>query len=358
LLSECYNQLPPVLAREPDFLCDNAPEKWGKVFWGKKCLSPSELGELADRTAVIITVRKYEEIYQQLRHIGIKDIFLSLFDSGYYFVQEIQRLEDLQPEAARKESLIPHLDGKWALVTGASRGVGRQIATAMAQLGSNIIAHSRCVSHVQDLIETCSAYGVKLIPVEAELSNLDEVEAMLSHLENLDLQVDILFNNAAISPPSPSGFWSISGEIYRDCFTVNTIAPARMCQRLIPPMVDRGYGRVINLNTNIQKRPGEMAYACSKAALDKFVHDLAPSLQDTGVMLTLVDPGWVRTDAGGPDALYEVESVIPGVLLGALLDDDINGCRFSAQDYSGLSTEEAILRAKQHLRRDDSIRWI
>ena len=89
-----------------------------------------------------------------------------------------------------------------------------------------------------------------------------------------------------------------------------------------------------------------MAYACSKAALDKFVHDLAPSLQNTGVMITLVDPGWLRTDMTGFDGPHAVESVIPGALLGALLEGDINGRWFGAQDYAGLSIEAAIHKAE------------
>ena len=105
---------------------------------------------------------------------------------------------------------------------------------------------------------------------------------------------------------------------YLKHYAVNTVAPIRICYRLIPPMIKRGFGRVINISSTIQKRPGEMAYACSKAALSKFVHDMAPGLEGTGVMMSLVCPGYVRSDMGGPNAPHRVESVIPGALLGAL----------------------------------------
>jgi NAD(P)-dependent dehydrogenase (short-subunit alcohol dehydrogenase family) len=111
-------------------------------------------------------------------------------------------------------------------------------------------------------------------------------------------------------------------------------------------MTRRGFGRVVNISSTIQRRPGEMAYACSKAALSKFVHDLAPSLQGTGVMMSLVCPGYVRSDMGGVNAPYAVESVIPGALLGALLDGDINGRWFIAQDYAGLDLPAAIQKSK------------
>jgi NAD(P)-dependent dehydrogenase (short-subunit alcohol dehydrogenase family) len=357
LLNECYEQLVSFLGREPDLVCDNAPEKWGTEFRGAKCVSPRELGEFGKGTAVVIAVRKHEDIYRQLRGIGIEDIFIACFDSGYYNLNAVRKLEDDPLAASDEGPSAMHLQGMWTLVTGASRGVGRQIAMAMAGLGSNIIAHSRSVSHVRELREICSSCGVQIVPIAAELSNPAELDAMLVQLDQLTPRVDIVFNNAAIAPYSPSGFWGISSDVFRDCYTVNAIAPIRICQHLLPGMIRRGFGRVININTYIQKWPGEIAYSTSKAALDKFVHDFAPELHGTGVMMTLADPGWVRTDAGGPNATYAVETVIPGILLGAALDGDINGCRFSAQEYAGLSIEEACKRAKSRRMRY-ARRWV
>jgi short-subunit dehydrogenase len=113
-------------------------------------------------------------------------------------------------------------------------------------------------------------------------------------------------------------------------------------------MVRRGFGRVVNVSSTIQKRPAEMAYACSKAALSKFVHDMSPSLKGTGVVISLLCPGYVRSDMGGPDAPHPVESVIPGALLGALVDESGAGRWFMAQDYAGLDLETAVERAKYY----------
>lgn len=346
LLNDCFNQLVLFLGKEPDFLCDNAKEKWGRTFFGKKCISPDALEELCNDTVVIITVRCYEDIYKQLHDMGIKDVFVACYDRCYNAIHAVKRLEGNHLAAFSRESFTVSVKGKWTLVTGASRGVGRQIAIEMAKLGANIVAHSRSVSHTKEVVDTCSAFGVQVIPTAAELSNFAEVESMLSQLEDVVPQIDIVFNNAAISMPCPSGFWSAPGQDYLATYIINTIAPIRICQGLIPPMIKRGFGRVINITSSIQKRPGEMAYACSKAALDKFVHDLAPTLQGTGVMITLADPGWLRTDMGGSTAPLATESVIPGVLLGALLDGNINGCWFSAQDYAGLSIQAAIHKSR------------
>jgi NAD(P)-dependent dehydrogenase (short-subunit alcohol dehydrogenase family) len=349
---DCYRQLVLSLGREPDFLCDNAPDKWGREFFGKKCISPGELAELGDGAAIVITIRRYEDVYRQLREMGLSNISVACFDRGYDVVHSIKGLE-IDQLASKEEFRGDLVQGRWTLVTGASRGVGRQIALEMAKLGSNIIAHSRSVSHVKEVIDMCLAFGVQVVPVAAELSELAEVEAMLSHLEHLVPQIDIVFNNAAVSPPCPSGFWSLSHQDYLATFSVNTIAPIRICHRLIPSMIQRGFGRVINITSSIQRRPAAMAYACSKAALDKFVHDLAPSLQNTGVMIIMVDPGWLRTDLGGARAPHAVESVIPGVLLGALLDGDVSGRWFIAQDYAGLDLPTAMQKAKFYYSQQD-----
>ncbi|MGA3113156.1 MAG: SDR family oxidoreductase [Syntrophobacteraceae bacterium] len=349
---DCYRQLVLSLGREPDFLCDNAPEKWGHEFFGKRCISPAELCQLGGSIGVVITVRRYEEIHRQLCEMGLNNISVACFDRGYDVVHSIKELgiEQLASEKEFREDLVK---GKWTLVTGAARGVGRQIAMAMAKLGSNIIAHSRRIEHTAELVEACSALGVLAKPIAAELGNFAELEEMLENLEHLFPPIDIVFNNAAISLPCGSDPWNISSGDYLEHYAVNTIAPVRIGCRLIPPMIKRGFGRVVNISSTIQGRPGEMAYACSKAALSKFVHDMAPGLQGTGVAMSLVCPGYVRSDMGGPDAPHPVESVIPGALLGALLDGDINGRWFIAQDYAGLSLPSAMQKAKFYYGQED-----
>jgi 3-oxoacyl-[acyl-carrier protein] reductase len=342
---DCYRQLVLSLGREPDFLCDNSPEKWGREFFGKRCLTPAELSGLDENTAVVITVRRYEEIYRQLCEIGLKNLFVACFDRGYDVVHSIKGLGTEQL-ARTEEAPDNPVSGKWALVTGSSRGIGRQIALAMAKLGSNIIAHSRNIAHTREVVDACSAFGVQVRSIAAELGNLAELEEMLENLEHLSPPIDIVFNNAAISLPCGSDPWRISSEAYLKHYTVNAVAPIRICSCLIPHMIRRGFGRVINISSTIRRKPGDTAYACSKAALSKFVHDMAPSLHETGVMMSLVCPGYVRSDMGGINAPHPVESVIPGALLGTLLGGDVNGRWFIAQDYSGLNLPAAMKRAK------------
>lgn len=352
LFQDCYSQLVLSLGREPDFLCDNAPEKWGREFFGKRCLSPADLGKFGEHTAVVVTIRKYEDVYRQLREMGLRNIFVACFDRGYDVVHSIKSLGTEHCVRDDQPSGRPVQD-KWTLVTGASRGIGRQIAIEMAKLGSNIVAHSRQVSHTEDLVNACQALGVRAESIAADLGNLAELEEMLQKLDDHLPPIDIVFNNAGISLPCGPDPLSVSSRDFLAHYTVNTVAPIRICYRVLPGMMQRGFGRLINISSTIQKRPGEMAYSCSKAALSKFVHDMAPSLHGTGVMMSLVCPGYVRSDMGGPDAPHPVESVIPGVLLGAVLDGDINGRWFIAQDYAGLRLPEAINKAKFYCREED-----
>ena len=79
--------------------------------------------------------------------------------------------------------------------------------------------------------------------------------------------------------------------------------------------------------------------------MDKFVRDFADDLEGTGVQMNLLDPGWLRTDLGGPNAPNDPSTVLPGALVPALLDNGESGRFFGAQDYAGLSLEQALTKA-------------
>lgn len=236
--------------------------------------------------------------------------------------------------------------GKWALITGSSRGVGSHVVTSLAELGCNLVLHSRTKEHTAKLAESLRAKGIQVVTVAAELSDQSQVDAMLDEVLSTVPQIDILYNNAAVMTPWRENPWTTPAEDFRRSFEVNVIALARICNRLVPLMLGRQWGRVVNVSSGIMNEPQLTAYALSKAALDKYVRDFAPSLKGTGVMMNLLDPGWLRTDLGGPNAPNDPSSVIPGALVPALLDDGISGRFFRAQDYAGKTIAAAM--ASQH----------
>ncbi|MEI6107823.1 MAG: SDR family oxidoreductase [Opitutae bacterium] len=237
------------------------------------------------------------------------------------------------------------LQGKWSLVTGASRGVGTHVSEGLAQLGSNIILHSRELSHTQALAAKLKGTGVKVVTVAGELSDQAQVDALLEAALQQAGQIDIVYNNAAIMTPYRANIWEIPAEDFRTSFEVNVISLARICHRLVPLMLARKWGRVINLTSGIQEQPELTAYSISKAAVDKLVRDFVPKLAGTGVQMNLLDPGWLRTDLGGPKAPNDPSSVLPGALVPAVLDNGESGRFFRAQDYAGLTLAQAVEKA-------------
>jgi 3-oxoacyl-[acyl-carrier protein] reductase len=237
------------------------------------------------------------------------------------------------------------LQGKWSLVTGASRGVGLHISDGLAKLGSHVVLHSRDLAHTAALATKLGRLGVKVVTVSGELSDQKQVDAMLDAALSQAGQIDIVYNNAAIMTPFRDDIWTVTADDFRKSFEVNVISLARICYRLVPPMLERKWGRVINVTSGIKEQPELSAYSISKAAVDKLVRDFVPTLAGTGVQMNLLDPGWLRTDLGGPHAPNDPSSVIPGALVPALLNDGESGRFFCAQDYVGLTVEQAVQQA-------------
>jgi NAD(P)-dependent dehydrogenase (short-subunit alcohol dehydrogenase family) len=226
-----------------------------------------------------------------------------------------------------------NIKGKWALVTGASRGIGKQVVQALAEKGCNCILHSRDLTHTVELAGKLKSKGILVQQVQAELSDSEQVRRLAEDAEAISGGIDILYNNAAVMTPYHTDYYQAVEQEYIKSFTVNTIAPILLCNTIIPRMIKRGFGRVVNVTSGIKDEPQLMAYAASKAALDKYVYDMAKHIKGTGVCMNLLDPGWLRTDLGGPNAPNPVESVLPGALVPVLLEEEISGKFFCAQDY-------------------------
>lgn len=225
------------------------------------------------------------------------------------------------------------LRNKWALVTGSSRGIGRQIARGLAARGCNLVLHGRTREHNAALAAELGS-SVRVAVVGAELAVEAEVDRLVREALEASGGIDVLYDNAAIMTPFRANYAEVTADDYRRSFEVNVIAPIRITHGLLPGMLQRRFGRIVQLTSGIRDQPELMAYAASKAALDKFVRDTVIRLRGTGVTMNLLDPGWLRTDLGGPNAPSPVESVMPGALVPALVEDTVQGEWFSAQDYA------------------------
>ncbi len=229
-----------------------------------------------------------------------------------------------------------NISGKWALVTGASRGIGRQVSLALADKGCNVVLHSRDASHTAELAAEIVAKGVKVAQVGAELSDQAQVDRLVAETLQATGGIDILYNNAAVMTPYRNDWLNFPAEDFRASFEVNVISLIRLCHAFIPGMKTKGWGRIVNVTSGVADQPQMTAYAASKAAVDKYVADTAGTLKPDGILMNLLDPGWLRTDLGGPNAPNSVESVLPGALVAVLLDDGTTGKLFRAQDYASV----------------------
>jgi 3-oxoacyl-[acyl-carrier protein] reductase len=228
---------------------------------------------------------------------------------------------------------MKRLDNQWALVTGSSRGIGQQIALGLAQHGCNIIVHGRTIENTAQTLHMLAEYDIRTAGVAGDLESEAGVHAVIAGIQAGAGQVDILYNNAAIQNQWNS-IWEINMSEWKSIFQINFFAMVALCNAFVPHMVQRNYGRVVNLTSGIKDIPQLAPYSVSKAAVDKYTRDLAAELRGTQVLVNMLDPGWLVTDMGGPNAQHSVETVLPGALVPVLLDGDgPSGEFFTAQDY-------------------------
>ncbi len=236
--------------------------------------------------------------------------------------------------------------GRWALITGASRGIGYLTALFLAEKGCNLILHSRKPEHTEQVLSKVKEFGVSAYAVSAELNNPSEVEAMLNEIDGFGVRVDIVLNNAGLQIAYRNDYFSTPVSDYTESFMINTIAPAMICYHFMPKMIEYGFGRILNTTSGIRLEPQQAGYSASKAGLDKITIDLGSTVQGTDVMINLTDPGWCRTDLGGPAAPNAPESAIPGIVVGVFADDKKSGRFLGAQYFAGMSLEDAVIKAE------------
>ncbi|HRX16261.1 MAG TPA: SDR family NAD(P)-dependent oxidoreductase [Spirochaetota bacterium] len=223
---------------------------------------------------------------------------------------------------------------KWALVTGASRGVGFRVARALSKKGANVILHSRKLEGTAVLYDELKSEGSVVKQVEGELGDPFALQNIITEVSKLaSAGLDILYNNAAIMT-TYRNIYEVTVDEYMQSFMVNCVAPAKLCDAFLPGMLKKNFGRIVNVTSGIADQPQLMAYSCSKAALDRYVRDMLPTLDKTNVLMNLMDPGWLSTDLGGDKAPNHPDTVLPGALVPVLLEQsEGSGKLYCAQDY-------------------------
>ncbi len=183
------------------------------------------------------------------------------------------------------------LQGKRVLVTGASRGIGREIAIQCAAAGARVALVAR---NEQAIKELAVELGGTAHP--CDLADLDQVRDLLARVEADGGPVDVLVNNAGLD--AVGGLEHASAEEIAELLHVNLHAPVELSRQVLPGMVARKAGHVVNVSSfaSAAMFPGGTAYAASKGGLSSFTEVLRWELKGTGVDLTLVELGPIPTD--------------------------------------------------------------
>ncbi|MBQ5988471.1 MAG: SDR family oxidoreductase [Oscillospiraceae bacterium] len=239
--------------------------------------------------------------------------------------------------------------GRWVFITGAARGIGRGAALFMASKGCNLILQARKAENCEKTAAEARAMGVEVRTLGAEFTDLKQVEAMLTAIDDMKVDVDIVLNNAGLQVAYREKYNETPASDYETSFMVNTIAPMMIVYHFLQKMEKRGFGRIVNTTSGIRLEPEQAGYSASKAALDKVTMDLASKYNGTDICINLTDPGWCRTDLGGPNAPNSPESSLPGVIVGAFINDRKSGRNFSAGDFYGMTLEEAVANAENNI---------
>jgi NAD(P)-dependent dehydrogenase (short-subunit alcohol dehydrogenase family) len=191
------------------------------------------------------------------------------------------------------------LVGQVGVVTGAGRGVGRAIALQLAAEGMHLALLSRTGEQVRSLAdEIADRYGTPTLPAAVDVRDSGGIDRLVAHAEQQLGTVDLLVNNAGRIESSERPFWEVDAEESWEVIETNLRGPVLLCRALLPPMVQRGHGRVVNVTSRARaaQRTGTYtAYVVSKRGLTAFTEALHQSLTGTGVVVHDVVPGLVRT---------------------------------------------------------------
>ncbi|HEX7254793.1 MAG TPA: SDR family oxidoreductase [Gaiellaceae bacterium] len=191
--------------------------------------------------------------------------------------------------------MADRMDGQVALVTGGGRGIGAGIARELADAGMKVTVSARTPEQVEEVAREIGGLGVA-----ADVSREEDVERMVAEVERELGPIDLLVNNAGIAHWGGEA-WKDDPEDWWRVLEVNLLGPFLVSRAVIPGMIERGRGRIVNTGSGAGYLPGQRttAYGASKAALYRFGEGLALQLEPYGIAVFTMSPGLVQTEMTG-----------------------------------------------------------
>ncbi|MER7752382.1 SDR family oxidoreductase [Kitasatospora sp. NPDC097643] len=196
------------------------------------------------------------------------------------------------------------LTGQVALITGAGRGIGREIAIGLAAEGMAVGLVGRTHETLTDTLKECARHGARGVAVTADVTRLGAVREAVRVVERDLGPIDLLVNNAGLVDRAEVPLWETDANQWWQVIETNLRGPYNLLRCVLPDMVSRRSGRIVNLNSGFALRPDGhyTAYATSKGALLQLSDNMADSLAEHGIVVLDISPGAVATDmtAGMP----------------------------------------------------------
>ena len=189
--------------------------------------------------------------------------------------------------------------GKVAIVTGSSRGIGKAIALGFAQEGGDVVLAARTMEALRANAEEIRALGGRALPVKIDISRLSDTEEMVEKAIQEFGQIDILVNNAAYTEITLKPFHEIDLQDWDGEINTTLRGTLNCCRAVLPHMMKQKCGRIVNITTAGAKiaAPLLSIYGACKAAVAQFSKSLAAELVPHGIMVNCVAPGMIRTEA-------------------------------------------------------------
>jgi NAD(P)-dependent dehydrogenase (short-subunit alcohol dehydrogenase family) len=192
------------------------------------------------------------------------------------------------------------LSGNTALITGASKGLGKAMALALANAGANLILVSRDLEKLEATASSARAYGITASVFKADVTSEEQVRALEKQVAGQFGKIQILINNAGLNIRKPVTDFSLAE--WREVLDTNLTSAFLICRSMVPLMKGQGYGRIINM-TSIMSHvalAGRTAYAASKTGLLGFTRALALELAPERITVNGISPGPVATEMNRP----------------------------------------------------------
>lgn len=224
------------------------------------------------------------------------------------------------------------------LVTGASSGIGTEIARELVRRGRGVTLVARREARLRELAAELAESGVRTEALATDLTDLDARAALPGRIEELGLTVDVLVNNAGFSTMGPVHRSDPGREVAM--LRTDVEAVAHLCSLFLPGMVDRGRGAVLNVASTaaFQPIPGQAGYGASKSFVLSYSHAVRTELRGTGVTMTVVCPGPVETGFAEAAGLGTEEAAdsLPGFMW-------IPAVRVAAEAVDGMDKGRAVV---------------